>query len=206
MQIQIVGKGLDVSQALHQRIAERVTEGVQKYSDRPGESWITVSRDGRDFRVDCSLHLPSGVLLQTRGEAGDAYDACDNAMEKLEKRLRRYKRKMKNHHHHHRPDPLTENTSIYILKGQETSSGQEQTDEEEYEEDDTPPQDPVVIAEQPGELRTLTVSMAVQEMELTDAAVVVFRNAAHGAVNVVFRRPDGHFGWIDPERRPEHQA
>jgi hypothetical protein len=75
--------------------------------------------------------------------------------------------------------------------------------DDEHEEDDggaVGGDEPVIIAEQAAELKTLTVSMAVLEMDLADAPFVLFRNAANGAMNFVYRRPDGHVGWIDPSR------
>ena len=92
MQIQVVSKGIDVSGALREQILGRVEDGVSKYFNRPGEAYVSISREGYGFRVDCSLHLPSGVMLQAHGEAEDAYKAAENTMERLEKRLRRYKR------------------------------------------------------------------------------------------------------------------
>ena len=197
MQIQFVSKQIDVSPALRQRIEEKVEEGTAKYFSRPGEAYIVAAKEGTGFRVDCSLHLPSGAFLQASGKAEDAYVAAEDAVAHLEKRLRRYKRKLKDHHADNKSDLPAEATSIRVLKS-------DRRDSEDLTDDDdggaAGGQDPVIIAESPGELRTMTVGMAVHEMDLIDVPFLVFRNAAHKGVNIVYRRPDGNLGWIDPER------
>lgn len=201
MQIQVVSKGIDVSEALREEILGRVEEGVTKYFSREGEAHVAISREGTGFRVDCSLHLPSGVLLNAQGEAGDAYKAAEMAIQRLEKRLRRYKRKLKNHHNDNK-DPLpAESTPIVVLQG----SGRDwDADSDDDDDDDAvngaDASEPVVVAETPGQLRTLSAGMAVRELEAAGAPFVIFRNAAHDGINVVYRRPDGHIGWIDPGR------
>ena len=153
------------------------------------------SKEGGGFKVDCSVHLPSGAFLQASGAAGDAYAAAEAAVEHLEKRLRRYKRKLKDHHADNKSPLPAEAASIYVLKSERR---------EAEEEDDSGGaeggSEPVIIAEAPGELRTMTVGMAVHEMDLIDAPFLVFRNAANDGVNIVYRRPDGNVGWIDPAR------
>ncbi len=194
MQIQIVGKGIDLSEALRTHIEDHVTQAVEKYSNRPGEAYITVHKNNYNFEVNVSLHLSSGVMLQAHGEGTDAYTSCENCMTKLEKRLRRYKRKLKNHHNTQKYDLPAEKTFFYVIKSETDLNDPDDIDDAEEEKA------PTIIAEHPGEIRTLTVSMAVQEMDLTDAPVLIFRNAAHGGLNIVMRRADGHIGWIDPDR------
>jgi ribosomal subunit interface protein len=198
MHIQVVSKGIDVSETLRDQIIGRVEDGVTKYFNRPGEAYIAISREGFGFRVDCSLHLPSGVMLQSQGEDEDAYKAADAAAEKLEKRLRRYKRKLKNHHNENKAALPAESTPIVVLEGM-----RDRWADADGEADDDGPSaehEPIVVAETPGELRTLTVGMASLELDLVDAPFLLFRNAANGGVNIVYRRPDGHIGWIDPGR------
>lgn len=201
MQIQVVSKGIDVSETLREEILGRVEEGVGKYFSRPGEAYVAISRDGPLFRVDCSVHLPSGMMLQSSDTDGDAYKASEGAMEKLEKRLRRYKRKLKNHHNTQKNELPAEATPIVVLKGRSHESwdaydASDDDDESHSEHGD----EPVIVAEKPGELRALTVGMAVLELEAAEAPFMLFRNIAHNGVNVVYRRPDGNVGWIDPDR------
>tara|TARA_R110002072_G_scaffold34485_5_gene103112 strand:+ start:3282 stop:3899 length:618 start_codon:yes stop_codon:yes gene_type:complete len=201
MQIQVVSKGIDVSEALREDILGRVEEGVGKYFSRPGEAYVAVSRDGPLFRVDCSVHLPSGVMLQASDTDADAYKASEGAMEKLEKRLRRYKRKLKNHHNTQKNELPAEATPIVVLQGRSDDSWEAYDASEDDDENDAVSGDePVIVAEKPGELRALTVGMAVLELEAAGAPFMLFRNIAHNGVNVVYRRPDGNVGWIDPDR------
>jgi ribosomal subunit interface protein len=192
MHIQVVNKGIDVSETLADRIRERVAEAVSKYAHRPGESLVVIEREGFGFRVDCSVHLPSGVMLQARATGEDAYGAAETALDRLEKRLRRYKRRLVNRRNPKNSHGGDEAAHV-VLQGRSF-------DHDADDDEDVVLNDPVVVAETSAELPVLTVGMAVLELELADAPVLVFRNAAHGSLNVVFRRPDGHIGWIDPER------
>jgi ribosomal subunit interface protein len=192
MHIQVVNKGIDVSEALADRIRERVAEAVSKYAHRPGESLVVIEREGFGFRVDCSVHLPSGTMLQARATGDDAYGAAESALDRLEKRLRRYKRRLVNRRGARNSQDVDEAAHV-VLRGRSL-------DDDSDEDEDVAASEPVVVAETSAELPTLTVGMAVFELELANAPVLVFRNIAHGGVNVVFRRPDGHIGWIDPER------
>lgn len=194
MQIQIVSKGIDVSGALQEEISGRVEEGVSKYFNRPSEAYVAVSREGSGFRVTVSLHLPSGVMLQAQGDDNDAYKAADKAADHLEKRLRRYKRKLKNHHNENKPELPAETTPITVFQGQPD------TDYDDDDETEMYGTEPVIVAETPGEMRAMTASMAVLELEAAGAPFLIFRNIAHNGVNIVYRRPDGHVGWIDPDR------
>ncbi len=198
MHIQVVNKGIDVSESLRSQILGRVEDGVAKYFNRPGEAHIAISREGIGFRVDCSLHLPSGMMLQAHGSADDAYKAADGTMDKLEKRLRRYKRKLKNHRHGHKVELPAESLPIYVLKGMRDAYSEEDEDHIEDSLSDAP--EPIVIAEHAGEFRTLTVGMASLELDAADSPFLMFRNAANGGLNIVYRRPDGHIGWLDPSR------
>lgn len=199
MQIQFVSKGIDVSPALRERIETKVREGVEKYFNRPGEAFVVAGREGSGFRVDCSLHLPSGAFLQAQGSAQDAYAAAEAAVAHLEKRLRRYKRRLKDHHADNKAALPAEAAAIYVLRG---DPGAGEADDDHHDDDGGAAggEEPVIIAETVGELRTFTVSMAVFEMDVTGAPFLVFRNAANGHLSVVYRRPDGNIGWIDPGR------
>jgi len=208
MHIQVVSKGIDVSGALREQILERVEDGVAKYFNRPGEAYVSISREGTGFRVECSVHLPSGVMLQAHGEADDAYKAAENTMERLEKRLRRYKRKLKNHHNDNKAELPAESLPIVVLKGMRDTHA----DDEDIDDEDTSgapvngAPEPIVIAEQVGEVRTLTVGMASLELDAADSSFLMFRNAANGGLNIVYRRPDGHIGWLNPAREDRSET
>ena len=193
MQIQIVSKGIDVSPALSERIKGRLDEMMDKSIHRDGEAQVVISREGTGFRTICSVHLPSGATMEGQGEAPEAYGASDEALEHIEKRLRRYKRRLKDHSQ----KAKAKNMSLFVLQD---PIGDSDVDEEGDENADTH-NEPMVIAEKQGKIRTLTPSMAALELGLADSGVVVFHNARHGGLNVVFKRPDGNIGWVDPENQ-----
>lgn len=188
MQIQIASKGIDVSQALRERITDRLEEMMDKYIHREGEAQVSISREGSGFRTICSVHLPSGASMEGQGEAQEAYPASDEALGHIEKRLRRYKRRLKDHSQRAK----AKEASMFILENPVT---EEQADDHENDEN----AEPLVIAETTKKIRTLTPGMAALELGLADSGVVVFNNARHGGLNVVFKRADGHIGWIDPK-------
>ena len=138
------------------------------------------------FRADCVVHLDSGVVLQASAQGGDPTSAYEVMALNIEKRLRRYNRKLKQ-----RPRVINGSedgvTSSFTLFG----SG---SDLDELDEDYAPP----VIAETTKSLRQLSVEEAVMELDLSGSQVVMFRHAGHGGLNVVYRRSDGNIGWIDP--------
>ena len=163
-----------------------------------------VSKDRHGFRVDCWVRLASGQSLVTTGFGGDAQAAFADSLDKLEKRVRRYKRRLKDHHAG--PKGLspekTENAArevaaLTIFRDPDTVEDEEFGDAGRPDE---PPPVGMVIAETQAEIRTLTVGRAVAELDMTGYPLVMFRNAAHGGLAVVYRRPDGNVGWIDPER------
>jgi len=199
MSIQIVNKGIDISPALRDRVSDRVMDGITKYFDRPGEAYIVIEREGQHgFQVHCSIHLPTGAMLQTSAKSGnDAYAAADAAMEKLETRLRRYKRKLRNHHKGKRSMEAEEALYAVLQAGQ--TQAETEVDEEDNSDDAAP--EAVVVSEKMGELQTMTVSMAVMDMDITGAQVLLFRNIANGEINALYRRPDGHIGWMNPQKK-----
>ncbi len=187
MQIQIVSKGIDVSPALRERITGRIDEMMDKYIHREGEAQVSVSKEGTGFKTVCSIHLPSGATMEGQGRAPDAYGAADEALEHIEKRLRRYKRRLKDHSQ----QAKAKNAAMFIL---ENPVSEDDTEDMESGGKD----EPMIISEKTSTIRTLTPGMAALELGLADNGVVVFNNAKHGGINVVFKRSDGNIGWIDP--------
>ncbi|MGJ8560833.1 MAG: ribosome hibernation-promoting factor, HPF/YfiA family [Litorimonas sp.] len=190
MQIQIVSKGIDVSKALEERISDRLEEMMDKYIHREGEAQVAVSREGTGFKTSVSLHLPTGSSFEGEGRAQEAYPASDEALDHIEKRLRRYKRRLKDHSQ----KAKAKEAALFVLHNPAGDAPENEGD------DDGPISDePMVIAEGLGRIRTLTPGMAALEVGLADSGVVVFNNSRHGGLNVVYKRPDGHIGWIDPK-------
>ncbi|MDP3803731.1 ribosome hibernation-promoting factor, HPF/YfiA family [Brevundimonas sp.] len=205
MQIQVSGKHVDVGDALGSRISQELQDGIGKYFERGAqEAEVVVSKDGHGFKVDCWVRLASGEAIVTSGLGGDAHGAFSDSLDKLEKRVRRYKRRLKNHHAGPRglSPERTENAAREVASSM-VLRNPDSVDDEAFGDAGVPGEAPpvgMVIAETEHEIRTLTVGRAVLELDMTGYPVVLFRNAAHGGLSVVYRRPDGNVGWIDPER------
>jgi ribosomal subunit interface protein len=191
MTFRVSGKNLDIGDALRDRISDRIAETVGKYFDGGYSGHLTLTRDGFGFRTECAIHLDSKITLHADGMAPDAYASADQAAALIEKRLRRYHRRLKGHRPERNETRAAEWAAVdaasYIIAAPEPADGA-----------DIDAFTPVIIAESTTTLKQLSVSDAVTELDLTGAPVLVFRHAAHGGVNIVYRRADGHFGWIDP--------
>jgi ribosomal subunit interface protein len=193
MQIQVTGKHVDVGEALRTRVADEISNSIEKYFERGGGADVVVYREGTAFKVDCAVTLANGAQMTSHGIGGDAHMAFDAALQKIEKRVRRYTRRLKDHHLKAQAKQA-ESAAYFVIQAPDVDDeGLDGGEETAYPE-------PVVIAETEKPLRTMTVAMAVMELDLTESQTIVFRNAAHGGLSVVYRRPDGNFGWIDPDR------
>jgi ribosomal subunit interface protein len=188
MPFRVSGKNLDVGDALRERVNGRIAEVMGKYFDGGYSGHVTLAREGFGFRTECAIHLDSKITLHAEGMAADAYASADQAAVRIEKRLRRYHRRLKDHRAERLDGRNSVDAASYIIAAPE-------------QEDDAAAGGftPVIIAESTTALRRLSVSDAVTELDMTGAPVLVFHHAAHGGINVVYRRADGHFGWIDPQ-------
>lgn len=189
MTFRVSGKNLDVGDALRERVSARIAEAMGKYFDGGYSGHVTLERDGFGFRTECAIHLDSKITLHAEGMAADAYTSVDQTAVRIEKRLRRYHRRLKDHRSERVDGRDTIDAASYIIEAPADDEGDAGGD------DFTP----AIIAESTTTLKLLSVSDAVTELDMTGAPVVVFRHAAHGGINVVYRRRDGHFGWIDPQ-------
>jgi ribosomal subunit interface protein len=185
MTLRVSGKNMDIGETLRSQIATRVEQAVRRYFDGGFGGYAVVEREGTAFRTHCSLHLDSGVDLQASATSHDPYASADLSSERIEKRLRRYKSRLK----HHRPSlsvPPAEEASYTVLAAPEA------------DEDLPDGFQPMVVAEKKTKLRRLSVGDAVAELDMSGAPVVIFRHATSGRTNIVYRRLDGHIGWVDP--------
>ena len=194
MTIRISGKSISVGDALRDRVTARTDEVLRKYFDGNYSGHLTLSKDGFGFRTDCALHLDSGVTLEADSAAADAYASADQALEMIEKRLKRYKSRLKDRSArkaHAAAAAMAEfDAASYVIEAPES-------------DDEVTAYNPVIIAESTTALRALSVSEAVMELDLTGAPVLVFRHGSTGRVNVIYRRADGHVGWVDPPAVPD---
>jgi ribosomal subunit interface protein len=196
MTIRVSGKSISVGDALRGRVSERTDEVLRKYFDGNYSGHITLSKDGFGFRTDCALHLDSGVTLEAESNAADAYASADQALAQIEKRLRRYKSRLKDRSarkNHAAAEAVAEldaptlDVPSYILEAPAAEHDDEAT-----------PYNAVIIAEATTALKRLSVSEAVMELDFTGAPVIVFQHGGSGRVNIIYRRPDGNVGWVDP--------
>ncbi len=186
MYLQVSGKQIDVGDALRTHVEEGLSETISKYFDRPVDAAVTFSRDRHEYIADLSVHLPTGLSVQAKSRAPDIYASFQGATDRMEKQLRRYKRRLKDHHRN-RENPIEAiGAQSYVLAGGQS---------EEVEPDTL---QPVIIAEMETKVPELSVGEAVMQMEISGSPLLVFRNEKHGGVNVVYTRDDGNIGWIDP--------
>jgi len=192
MTLRISGKNMDIGEALRAQIQTRVDAAVAKYFDGQVSGHVTVEKEGTGFRTECVIHMPTGVTLESQGMAHDAYAAFDSAAHRIEKRLRRHKRRLRDHQSDNKGNKIAPIEAAYAIL--------EAPAEDVEEEDETVEGDysPVVIAESTRALHTRSVSEAVLELDMTGAPFQVFLHAGTGRMNVVYRRHDGAIGWIDP--------
>lgn len=194
MQLHISGRHVELGESFRTHAEARLVGGVNKYLDRVTKIEVVVSKESHQFRVD--IHGNTGthsqVVVNSKGLSTDIYAAFDQAAERLEKQLRRYKRRISNHSAGLSTKELDAelrrlSAKKYVLKPE---------DENRELEDEGAP---VVIAEKPTEIETLTVSEAVMKMDLSDLPALLFVNSANGRINVIYRRVDGNISWVDPE-------
>jgi ribosomal subunit interface protein len=187
MRYQITGKQIDIGEALQTHVKTELGAVIEKYAGRPTDANVVFSKSGHEFVCESVVHLSTGLTAQAKGHATEIYAAFDSCSEKMEKQLRRYKRRLKDHHKERsQPVELSEAGS-YILA---SSSESEDMEPENVTS--------MIVAETETKIQSLSVGEAVMQMELSDAPLLVFRNERHGGVNVVYRREDGNIGWIDP--------
>ena len=191
MQIQVSGKQVEVGNALKERIEEELTQRIDKYFERGGANAdVTLSKEGHLFRIDCWVRLASGQTLVAHSFGSDAHSALDAVLTHLETRIRRYKRRLKSHYPNNTPQKQ-EMMPITVFQAADVEEDEEEIDDGLDHE--SPPQ-PLIIAETEAPIRTLSVSQAVAELDLSNYPVIMFRNAAHDGLSVIYRRPDGNIG------------
>jgi ribosomal subunit interface protein len=195
MNLTVNGKGIDVGEALKTHVAEGLDKVFDKYFSNPIEATVTFSKQGYRFHAAISVHVGRGILMQADDDGGDAYAAFDIAAETISKRLRRHKRRLRDHHR--MPQDSYAATQFVLaadvgdetaLDGLDNANGVEPA--------------PVIVAELEADIPTLTVGEAVMRLDLAETQAMLFHNRAHGGLNMVYRRNDGNIGWVDPALKP----
>ncbi len=189
MQLSVQGRQIDVGDAFREHASLSLGTVLGKYFGDAIDVSVTLSREGHQFRAMVATHIGKGIELHASAEAAEPYPAFDQAVERLSKRLRRYKRRLRDHHRD------LEQAGADVLAAQQYVL---QVEESEADEEAAADHQPAVIAEIETEIPSLTVSDAVMRMDLADVPALLFRNKAHGGLNMLYRRPDGNVGWVDP--------
>ena len=187
MRYQISGKQIDIGAALQAHVEAELGSVVDKYAERPTDALVVFSKSGHEFVCEAVVHLSTGLTAQAKAHENEIYAAFDACAEKMEKQLRRYKRRLKDHHKDRAEPVELSGASSYILAA-ESQTGEEEPDTLQ----------PIIVAEMETNIPSLSVGEAVMQMELAGAPVLVFRNEHKDGLNVVYRRDDGNIGWIDP--------
>lgn len=185
MSLRISGKHMEIGDAFRTRIEERIGQALAKFFDGGFSGKVTVEKSASRFTCDCIINLDTGMMLQATGQGMEPTLAFDAAAERIEKRLRRYKRRLKSHY----PNNAAPSIDIEYRIMEAPLDDDEVEIAEDYA--------PAVVAESTVALRSMSVASAVMELDTKDSPVFVFRNAGNDEVSVVYRRPDGHIGWID---------
>jgi ribosomal subunit interface protein len=187
MPLRVSGKNLDIGESLRTHVLEKVQTLIARYFDGKVTGHVVISPEGTAYRTDCSLHLSSGMNLQSEGRAHEPYASFEQAADKIERRLRKYKKRLKEHASGHQTGADNREIANFVIEAPSE-------DVEEAAADFAP----AVVAEGAQPLKTLSVASAVAELDLTGAPVVVFQHATSSRVNIVYRRRDGAIGWLDP--------
>lgn len=188
MQYQISGKQIDIGAALQTHVQDVLGDVVSKYAGRPTDANVIFSKSGHEFVCEATVHLSTGLTAQAKAHAHEIYAAFDGCAEKMDKQLRRYKRRLKDHHKHREQPVELFGASSYILA---SPDGPDESEPDTLQ--------PMIIAEMETRVPTISVGEAVMQMEIAGAPVLVFRNEGNAGLNVVYRREDGNIGWIDPK-------
>lgn len=187
MKYKVSGHQIDIGAALASHVESELGSVVGKYAQRPTDANVVFSRSAHEYICEATVHLSTGLTAQAKAHAHEIYAAFDACCEKMDKQLRRYKRRLKDHHRERSEPVELLGASSYILAAEDAT--------DELEPDSL---QPVIVAEMETKIPSLSVGEAVMQMELAGAPVLVFRNEGKDGLNVVYRRDDGNIGWIDP--------
>ena len=188
MRYQISGKQIDIGSSLQTHVQTELGNTLEKYSGRPTDANVVFSKSAHEYVCEAVVHLSTGLTAQANAHATEIYAAFDGCLEKMDKQLRRYKRRLKDHHKERSQPVELSDAGSYILAP---------TDESGEAEQDT--LSAMIIAKTETKIPSLSAGEAVMQMELANASVLVFRNEKHNGINVVYRREDGNIGWVDPK-------
>ncbi len=191
MNLTVKGKHIDVGDALRSHVEEQLSAVTEKYFSNPIDATVLFAHEAHLYRTDISVRIGRGIMLQSSAEATDIYPSFEAAAEKVGKRLRRYKRRLRDHH--------LNGAVAAAAEAEQLPARQYVIEAEAAGEEEDPSAEPVIVAEMDTTIETMSVAEAVMRMDLAELPALMFRSGSHGGLNMIYRRPDGHVGWIDPK-------
>lgn len=191
MNLSVHGKQMDLGEALHTHVEEKLEDINSKYFNRAIDATVTFAPEGHSFvKTHISIRIGKDLLVMSDSQGADAYSAFDTAADKVAKQLRRYKRRLRDHHERGENSPESE-----LSKARNYTI--EPANDDTTEEEEQTAGDPAVIAEMDMHIQTMCVSEAVMRLDLSGDNALMFRNVKNNAINMVYRRKDGNIGWVD---------
>ena len=192
MQLTVKGHQIDVGESLRSHVADQLAAVCGKYFQNALDATVLFAHDAYRFKAEIMVRVGKGIEIQTSAEATEIYPAFDAALEKVARRLQKYKSRLRDHHQ--REASHAEVANQYVLNAPEHV----------VKDDDVA--EPAVVAEMQTSIGVMTVAEAVMHMDLAELPAFMFRNSAHNGLNMVYRRPDGNIGWVDPRGNQQQAA
>ena len=197
MELNVHGKQIDVGESLRGHVEDKIDDLTQKYFNHATFATVTFSREGhghQQTRVHISIQMGKNIMVVADAMDQDPYASFEAAAAKVGKQMRRYKKKLRDHHARLEQTPETE-----IVKARDYVLAAAPEQDDQPEDENLAGDDPVVVAEMSTAIDSMSVSEAVMRLDLSGEGALMFRNATHGGLSMVYKRTDGNIGWIDPE-------
>ena len=197
MQLTISGKNMDTGAAFQEHAQAQLEAAISKYFPRAVAATVTLEKDTLGFSVRVHVNLTTGMDMEANGKGGDAHQALDVAAEHIEKRLRRYKRRLRNH----RPDHHEQGQIEAIMTVLNAPADPADNDDAPESDDLTMGDEdgaPAILAEMDYPINTMSLEEAIMRFDLSGQPALMFRNQSHQGLNMIYRRNDGSIGWVDP--------
>jgi ribosomal subunit interface protein len=196
MQISVSGKNFNIGSSLSDHVKQRLEHEVIKYFDHAIHASVIFTKESHLYRVDIHVNegTGTGVIIKSTANADDIYVSFAEALSRVEKQLRRYKKKIKNHHKKKGSEVAFEQEVKEAVKYVLSPFSEEADDAENNHNEE-----PLIIAEKSAKIEILTVSEAVMKMDLQQLPALMFINAKNKRLNVVYHRVDGNISWVDPQ-------
>jgi ribosomal subunit interface protein len=195
MQLTISGKNMDTGPAFQEHAQAQLEAAIEKYFPRAVSGSVTLEKDTAGFAVKVHVNLATGMDMEANGKAGDAHQALDVAADHIEKRLRRYKRRLRNHRHdQHETDQMDATMTVLSLADFKGEADDNDNADDMVSDDGAP----AILAEMDYPINIMSLEEAIMRFDISGQPAMMFRNRSHMGLNMIYRRNDGSIGWVDP--------